>query len=244
MLTQLKRYALTFGLVLMLVALSGGCAAPTAAPAATQPPAATAAVAATQPTAAPAAPKPAAPPAAPAAKAPTTPQGTLRHAHPIAPTTFNPHQNQANLMETYYQLVYETLVAIGKDLKFEPQLATEWQITDKAITFKLRQGVVFHDGAPFNAQAVIANLNDVKNGTPAPLKGALASVQSVDALDDMTVRLNLSAFDPALLLNLAGFAGMQVSPAALKTADKTPVGTGPWAYNAQDSKTDTNYTFR
>jgi len=167
----------------------------------------------------------------------------LRHAHTIAPTTFNPHQNQAALMGMYYQLGYETLVWVGKDGKFAPQLATEWQITDKAITFKLRQGVVFHDGTPFNAQAVVTNLNDVKSGTPAPLKGELASVESVQAIDDMTVRLNLSGFDPALMFSLAGFAGTQVSPAALKTADKVPVGTGPWMYNAQDSKTDTKYVF-
>ena len=67
-------------------------------------------------------------------------------------------------MGTYYQMVYETLIAVGKDGKFAPQLATEWQIANKTITFKLRQGVVFHDGTPFNAQAVVTNLNDVKNG--------------------------------------------------------------------------------
>ena len=146
-------------------------------------------------------------------------------------------------MGTYYQMVYETLIAVGKDGKFAPQLATEWQIANKTITFKLRQGVVFHDGTPFNAQAVVTNLNDVKNGTPAPLKADLASVVSVEALDDMTVRLNLSDFDPALMISLSRFAGMMVSPAALKTADKLPVGTGPWAYNAQDTKTDTKYVF-
>ncbi len=168
---------------------------------------------------------------------------TLRHAHPIAPTTFNPHQNQAGLMGDYYQLIYETLVTFDKDGKFAPQLATEWQITDKAITFKLRPGVVFHDGTPFNAQAVIANINDVKSGTPAPLKNELASVDSVQAIDDLTVRLNLTSFDPALMYSLARSAGRQISPAALKTADKVPVGTGPWMYNAQNSKTDAQYVF-
>jgi peptide/nickel transport system substrate-binding protein len=188
---------------------------------------------------------------APAAKAPTTPQepalslpkGTLRHAHSQAPNTFNPHQTQAIQLGMYYQLVYETLVTIGKDGQLAPQLATEWQISDKAITFKLRPGVVFHDGAPFNAQAVVVNLNDVKNGNPAPRKSELAAVESIEALDDLTVRLNLSTFDPALMLSLARFAGMQISPAALKTADKAPVGTGPWTYNAQDSKTDSKYVF-
>ncbi|MDE3089932.1 MAG: hypothetical protein KGJ80_11180, partial [Chloroflexota bacterium] len=227
---------------LAAIALMSACApAPTPVPP-TQVPATsvpTRVPATTAPTVAAATPAPTVPPT----KAPAAPQGTLRHAHTIAPSSFNPHQSQVLLMGTYYQMVYETLIAVGKDGKLAPQLATEWQITDKAITFKLRQGVVFHDGTPFNAQAVVTNLNDVKSGTPAPLKNELAAVESIQAVDDMTVRLNLSDFDPALMISLSRFAGAMVSPAALKTADKVPVGTGPWAYNAQDTKTDIKYVF-
>ncbi|MCW5849361.1 MAG: hypothetical protein KIT87_04735 [Anaerolineae bacterium] len=242
---------LAVGALTLLVMLVMGCAAPAPAPttssAPAQPPAPTTAPAAAKtalPTTAPATTvaAPAVAPTAPAAKAPGTPQGVLRHGHPITPSTFNPHQTQSAIISQYYQLVYETLVTVGADGKFAPGLATEWQTSDKALTFKLRPGVVFHDDAPFNATAVVANFKDVKEG-PGPTKSEFQAVTSVEALDDLTVRFNLSAYDPALLLSLTRNAGMQISPTGLKTADKTPVGTGPWLYNAQASKTDSKYVF-
>ena len=98
-------------------------------------------------------------------------------------------------------------------------------------TIKARPGISFHNGEPFNADAIKANLDAHKaSGLTGP---ALAPMQSVAKVDDMTVRVTMSAPWPAFPAYMSAQTGLQNAPAQL--ADKTngprnPIGTGPFKF--------------
>ena len=127
---------------------------------------------------------------------------------------------------------FDHLLSIGDDGKYKPGLALSWDTSadGKAITFKLRQGVKFHDGTPFNAQAVKSNIDNLIPPNAAILHG----ITSVDVVDDYTVKLNLPAYNNLILFHFAANpATYMYSPEALKKngadwATTHPVGTGPF----------------
>src|SRR3990170_390176 len=85
--------------------------------------------------------------------------GTLRVGLNAAPPQMDPHQSSAAVDRQVYQNLFDKLVDINQNLEIVPMLATSWTITDhgRVHTFKLRPNVVFHDGTPFNAEAVKYN---------------------------------------------------------------------------------------
>jgi peptide/nickel transport system substrate-binding protein len=127
---------------------------------------------------------------------------------------------------------FDRLVRIGDDGEYKPDLALSWDVSKdgKAITFKLRKGVVFHDGTPFNAEAVKFNIDNLI----APKGTLLDGITSVDVVDDYTVRLNLLNYNNLVFLHLATNPVTYIySPAAVKKngvdwATTHPVGTGPF----------------
>ena len=127
----------------------------------------------------------------------------------------------------------------GTEVKFEPDLAETWDLEDdKTHVFKLREGVMFHDGTPCDAEAVKFSLLRVKDGTPAsPHAWKLELLTEVEVVDPLTVKLHFSepyAFLPVALNGSTGRAGTIVSPAAVQKygADygRNPVGTGPFKF--------------
>ncbi|HEY8685072.1 MAG TPA: ABC transporter substrate-binding protein, partial [Chloroflexota bacterium] len=116
--------------------------------------------------------------------------------------------------------INDTLVTETSDFQFKPALATSWEISPdgKIYTFKLRTDVKFHDGTPFNADAVKFNCDRIKDPKTASLYAAtlLSSLDTVDVPDQSTVRLTFK--DPyPLFFNYASqaFLGM-VSPAGVQ----------------------------
>jgi ABC-type transport system substrate-binding protein len=123
-----------------------------------------------------------------------------------------------------------------------PGLAESWEISDDGLvyTFNLRQGVNFHDGAPFNADAVVTWFNSIKEGAPGSQYDATRMVymadfitdwiDSVEAVDESTVRMTLPAPYSPLLANLAIPIASIVSPTAiaagLDSVSVNPSGTG------------------
>ena len=130
----------------------------------------------------------------------------------------------------------DKLLDVDEKLNIVPQLAQswDWSADSKALTMKLRAGVTFHDGEKFDAAAVKFNLERHKTMPGSNRRGELASLASVDVVDAMTVRLNLSAPFSPLLATLADRAGMMVSPKAAQAAgDKfgtKPVCSGPFKF--------------
>ncbi len=120
-----------------------------------------------------------------------------------------------------------------------PQLALSWQAEAKSYTLKLRQGVKFHDGSPWNAEAAKWNIDRMRTHPKSLAKELLIAVDSVDIVDDSTIRLNLkgpSASLPTLLSHggSLGYTGIVSKAAVDKNGDdwlgSNPVGTGPWKF--------------
>jgi len=161
--------------------------------------------------------------------------GTLRVAHQFPPISLDPHTGSSGAdHQTLYSL-YDRLVHFKFDsLEFTPGLATAWEFPDdQTLVLTLREGVTFHDGTPFNAEAVAFNIDRVQNHPNTKVPADLASIESVEIVDDLTIQLNLNRPDSGVVGILADRAGMMVSPTAAEAADEqqlnnTPVGTGPF----------------
>ncbi|MBU1306597.1 MAG: ABC transporter substrate-binding protein [Alphaproteobacteria bacterium] len=135
-------------------------------------------------------------------------------------------------------------------LEIEPSLATDWTISDDGLTytFNLRPDVTFHDGTPFNAEAVkftfdrmLKEDHPYASTGPFPLSFFFSSVASVDVVDDLTVKFTLSEPYAPFMSNLASPTGLIVSPTAVAEygADygRHPVGTGAFKFEEWQSNT-------
>jgi peptide/nickel transport system substrate-binding protein len=147
--------------------------------------------------------------------------------------------------------IYDQLIAYDPSGKLIPNLATEWSSSDdlKDWTIKLRSGINFTDGTPFNAAAVKAQFDRFRdpatNCTCAP---TVAQITSVDAPNPTTVVFHLNAPNAFWANTLAGTLGFMESPTAVQKygADyaRHPVGTGPFTLQSYDSlilKKNPNY---
>jgi len=143
-------------------------------------------------------------------------------------------------------LLYEGLVTEDANGDIVGVLATDWSFNDgnTELTFNLREGVVFHDGASFNAESVKSNIEFIKNenGFP-PTAAQLGAVEEVVVVDEYTVTLMLSRPDVALLPNLARFIGLQVSPNSYETMEAVPAGTGPYKMVPEENTPDQVWVF-
>jgi peptide/nickel transport system substrate-binding protein len=196
--------------------------------------------AATQP-AAPAAPAKPAEAAKPAAAAPAAKPsgGHLNFAIDAEPDNLDPNYSPLRTSQTVFFSVFDCLVARAKDNSFQPWLATAWEISPdgKSYTFKLRRDVKFHDGTPFNAQAVKFNYDRIFDEKFASRMigsgGGAGFYESSEVLDDSTVRINLkSSWAP--FLDAASYLHRIVSPAGVQkhgeNFGRNPVGTGPFKF--------------
>src|SRR5499425_1810921 len=161
---------------------------------------------------------------------------TLRFGLAEDPDILDPTLARTFVGRIVFAALCDKLFDIDEKLNIVPQLATsyEWSADHKALTIKLRQGVTFHDGEKLDAAAVKFNIERHKNMAGSNRRGELAPVASVDVVDPMTVRLNLSAPFAPLLAQLADRSGMMVSPkAAQEAGDKfgvKPVCSGPFRF--------------
>ena len=177
-----------------------------------------------------------------ASTAQAEPKGTYRFAAAYEPASWNPQRLPNRL---YSGLVYEGLVRMAPDGNtLKPELAESWALTDKDLTFKLRQDVKFHDGTPFNADAVIANFDAIVAST-SQWRDSLSSVEKVEKVDDFTVKLELKRPTPTLLNTLSQVGFLMISPKALADGswETTPVGSGPYKLNEEASVRGSKYVF-
>jgi peptide/nickel transport system substrate-binding protein len=159
---------------------------------------------------------------------------TLRVGLNEDPDILDPHRARTFVGRLVFTSLCNKLVDLNQDLKFTPELATEWNWSDdgKSLTFKLRPGVKFHDGEPLNAAAVKANIDRARTLPDSLRKSELTSVDNVEAVDDLTVKVNLSRADATLLAQLSDRAGMILSPKAFASGDfgQKPVCSGPYKF--------------
>ena len=131
----------------------------------------------------------------------------------------------------------------GPTTKIVPALAESWETSEdgKAWTFHLRQGVKFHDGTPFTAEAVKVSFErqfkqDHPSYSPRFVRWAnkYGAMTEVEVVDDHTAVLHFSSPQPALLYNLAIYPAFIASPTAIADNPEGmmehPVGTGPFKF--------------
>ncbi|QED46326.1 ABC transporter substrate-binding protein [Cytobacillus dafuensis] len=132
--------------------------------------------------------------------------------------------------------VFEGLVDRTLDLELQPGLAESWEyLDDSTLQFKLRQGVTFHNGEPFNAEAVKFTFDRLlgPEGQKGPQYSNYNTIDKVEIVDEYTVNFKLNAKDPVLLTKLAGYGAVIVPPNYIKENgddhfNNNPVGTGPF----------------
>lgn len=178
-------------------------------------------------------------PAEPAAE----PSGTLRFAMTSIPSSMDPAFAGLDANLIFLTTTYDGLIRTGDEGELAPGLATEWSLSDDGLTFEmtLREGVTFQDDTPFDADAVVANIEHVK-ADDSLIAPTLAFIDSVEAVDPTTVRFTLSRPGGDLPELLRGYAGLMASPTALAagTLGQAPVGAGPFRVTAM---TDTNIVY-
>jgi len=159
--------------------------------------------------------------------------GTLTILHQYGPTNFGAWWEPTRFMDFQVaRFAIENLVGINQDGDPVPQLAESWEENEDftEITFNLRQGVKFHDGTDFNAEAVRWNLQMQIDGP----KTDIDNVTNIEVVDDHAIKVTLSEPDALFVQRLVPSAcGKITSPAAYDEygpikVKRQPVGTGPF----------------
>ncbi|MBN1190452.1 MAG: ABC transporter substrate-binding protein [Dehalococcoidales bacterium] len=138
------------------------------------------------------------------------------------------------------QSLYEHIVEYDINGNAHGVLATDWKVdtAGPSITFNLRQGVKFHDGTTFDAEAAKWNLDIARDAKMA----SAASWKSVEILDDYTIKVDLTEYTSYTLYNFSSAAAIMTSPTAFETQGGVegvrwnPVATGPFKF--KDFKRD------
>jgi peptide/nickel transport system substrate-binding protein len=164
---------------------------------------------------------------------------TFRVAVGIDPDTLDPVQMTTTTVANMVDYIVETLVTIDQRGEVRPLLAESWQVSSDGLqyTFRLRTDVAFHDGTPFNAEAVKWNLDRILDtGVRVPVRAPYSAMEKVEVTEPSTVKVTLKHPSAPFLSALSWTTAAIVSPAA---ADKFgneyksyqhPVGTGPYVF--------------
>lgn len=178
-----------------------------------------------------------------------TPPNVLVVGQIAEPAALDPHTVTAVNDFRILMNIYDGLVRYTSGtLEVEPALAESWTISDDGLTytFALREGVKFHDGTDFNAEAVKFNFDRMLREDhpfyetgPFPLSFFFSSIAEVTAIDATTVEFILSEPFAPFLSNLAYPTGLIVSPAAVEEFGedfaRNPSGTGPFKFTEWQS---------
>jgi peptide/nickel transport system substrate-binding protein len=174
--------------------------------------------------------------------------GTLVIGLDQEPPTLDPHASPSAVTYQIIASVTENLIYRGPDGKLAPWLAESWSVSGdgRIVTFKLRRDVRFHDGTPFNADAVKFNFDRIVDPKfkAGGARSQLAGYAGSKVLDEFTVQVSFETpYAPFLAYSAAGTLSM-VSPKAVRESGDLvhtrPVGSGPFMvkeYVAKDHAT-------
>ncbi len=152
----------------------------------------------------------------------------------LEPPSLDPTAEAAAAVdEVLYSNVFEGLTKFAADGSIVPGLAESWTISDDGLTytFKLHDGVTFHDGSAFDAEDVKFSLDRINaEGSLNAQKALFASIESVTVVDPLTVELKLKQPDGNLIYNLAWGDAVIVAPESADANKTNPIGTGPFTF--------------
>lgn len=168
--------------------------------------------------------------AAPALSQPK--KDTVVLAMTLEPPGLDPTAGAASaIAEIVLYNIFETLTKVNGDGRVTPLLADSWSLSPDArtYTFKLRKGVSFQNGEPFNAAAVKYSFERaVAKDSVNKDKAVFANIASIDTPDEHTVVITLKNSNPDLLFQLGQGTAIIVEPKSAPTNNTQPVGTGPY----------------
>jgi peptide/nickel transport system permease protein/peptide/nickel transport system substrate-binding protein len=162
--------------------------------------------------------------------------GTLRVAFWNNPSSLDPMTGTSGDDHVFLYPVLELLINYEpKTLTPAPGLAKSWSTPNPTtLVLELQQNVTFHDGTPFDAEAVKFNIERSRTDPRSNVQTDIGAIDRVEVTGPYQVTLHLSRPDASVLLALSDRAGMMLSPAAVKkfgkAIDANPVGTGPWKF--------------
>lgn len=159
---------------------------------------------------------------------------TVTVALQLEPPHLDPTSAAAGAIDqVLYSNVFEGLTRFMGDGSVVPGLAESWEISDDGLTytFRLQDGVTFHDGTSMDAEDVKFSLDRARAEDSTNAQKALfADIASVDVVDPLTVQITLSQPNGNLLFNLAWGDAVIVAPESIDTIKTTPVGTGAFTF--------------
>ena len=160
-------------------------------------------------------------------------EASFIYGYPITVSRLDPHRASISQDATTLFPVYDRLVHLSPTGDLIPGLAESWEFSEDGLTLTLhvRPDVTFHDGAALDAEAVKANLDRGKSIEGSSVATDLAAMESVTVVDPMTVAVQLSTPNVAIIGSFADRAGILVSPQAIADGvdlDANMVGAGPY----------------
>ncbi len=163
--------------------------------------------------------------------------GTMTFAVTTDPETLDPHVTSNPAASSVFDYIYSTLIYQDFDLTYKGLLAESWETSpdNLKITFKLRPGITFHDGSPFDAESVKFTFERLKQvGTKSPIFEEIQRVTAMDVVDAQTIALTFSEPSATFFHAINTPYGGMLSRAAVEKAGdnygRTPVGTGGYTF--------------
>lgn len=152
----------------------------------------------------------------------------------LEPPNLDPTGGAAEAIDSVvYANIFQGLTRFTSDGSVIPALAESWEISADGLvyTFKLHQGVKFHDGSAFDAEDVKFSLDRARaaDSTNAQ-KGLFADIADVTVVDPATVKVTLAQPNGSFLFNMAWGDAVIVAPETAATNATNPVGTGPYKF--------------
>ncbi|MBA5776908.1 ABC transporter substrate-binding protein [Stappia sp. F7233] len=140
----------------------------------------------------------------------------------------------AAIDEVVFINVFQGLTQVDRDGTIKPALAESWTISDDGTvyTFKLHQGVTFHDGTAFDAEDVVFSLDRARGADSVNAqKAKFEVIDKVEAIDPSTVRITLKQPTGDFLFTLGIGDAVMVGPESADANKSDPVGTGPFKFS-------------
>jgi len=160
--------------------------------------------------------------------------GSLIVCQPAEPPGLDPTGNTAAAIDrVVFSNIFEGLIKVNSKGEFIPGLATKWAVSPcgKTYTFRLRQGVKFHDGEPFNAWVAQWNIERAKdNSTTNPHPEYFRGIVKIDIPDEYTLKLTLKDVDALFIAHMAEGDAVMLSMKGYEKTKSHPIGTGPFKF--------------
>lgn len=164
------------------------------------------------------------------------------------PITLDPHASTSMTDRNYYYQLFDPLFRLTPDLEIAPGLVASWETpSPTTYLFTLQEGVTFHDGTALDAEAVVWNFERMLDpDNSLPRRSEVNVISDIEAVDALTVRIELSAPYAPFLSVLTDRSGMMVSPTAVQSLGEdfptNPVGAGPFMFSEWDRNSQLTFT--